>query len=145
MKEYLTYRIWDKNKKRMGTVYQLIYESTPPRLGSVTGIYRGKVDQLTLSEAVLHTNVNEVAVMMSTGLKDDKGVLIFEEDMIECMYPHPVLGKMEKIRARVIWNPYISHGEYGFAAIDEHMGIHPFRAIDNMIVVGNIFEGIKTT
>lgn len=131
----LLYRVWDAQRKEMGTVVNIQMQSDgSPRL----------VSAMFGKEAVARQLDKDFVIMAYIGLNDDAKKPIYEEDIVEVMVTSEAQFWSKAIRAKVIWNPHVSYGSYGFVLIDSDGGIHSFDKTGDFIVVkGNTFEGCK--
>lgn len=131
----LLYRVWDSQRKEMGTVVNIQMQlDGSPRL----------VSAIFSKESIARQIDKDFAIMSYTGLLDDTKKQIYEEDIVEVMVTSESQFWNKSIRAKVIWNPHTSYGPYGFVLIDSDGGIHSFDKIGDFISVkGNTFEGCK--
>lgn len=126
------YRVWDAVKKVM-CVARAIHFSETGLVSKVEVTYDGKH---------LVTLERDFAAMLSTGQLDASTNLMYEEDLVDFYMDHPRSGWV-KVRGRVIWNESLSYGPVGFLVLDETNSVHQFSALDNIVVVGNMFLGVK--
>jgi hypothetical protein len=126
------YRAWDAVKKVMCAVRAIHF--------SVTGVI-SKVDVSYDGTHVVSLE-RDFSLMLSTGQLDASKNLIFEDDLVDFYMDHPRSGWI-KVRGRVIWNESLSYGPVGFLVLDETNSVHQFSALDNIVVVGNMYLGVK--
>lgn len=131
----ILYRVFDETRKQMGYVISLhLAPNGVPR--EVLAKFKDEDDE-DIDEVVDHS----FSLMESVGITDLNDVMLYEGDIVSFIFDHPT--GWQKLNGRVIWNPHLSYGDYGFVILDEHSGIHPFKNLDQIKVIGNTYEGIK--
>lgn len=120
------YRVWDPVRKELGDVTEINYTNS-----TVKAIF-------TDGEQVANQNW---VLMQNIELTDLRKRPIYEEDIVDFMFDAGVRG-WRPVRGKVVWNPHISYGTYGFVIVDTDGSIHAFDNMDHMTVIGNSFLGI---
>ena len=126
----IKFRAWDKRTKRLYQVQTLQFYGTN---NTVDACWTNGVDfdgESTLGEPELN-NLHNLELMQYTGMKDVKGVEIYEGDVLF----HPLQGR------RKVYYPYSERvASYGLRDIDNGFGstLQDSHAIWE--VIGNIYE-----
>ena len=126
----IKFRAWDKQTKRLFQVQTLQFYGAN---NTVDACWTNGVDfdgESTLGEPELN-NLNNLVLMQYTGLKDKKGVEIFEGDVLF----HPLQGR------RKVFYPYSERvASYGLRDIDNGFGSTLQDSHAVWEVIGNIWE-----
>ena len=126
----IKFRAWDKQTKQLYQVQTLQFYSPNQ---TVDACWTNGVDfdgESTLGEPELN-NLNNLVLMQYTGLKDKKGVEIYEGDILF----HPLQGR------RKVYYPYSERvASYGLRDIDNGFGSTLQDSHAVWEVIGNIYE-----
>jgi hypothetical protein len=120
------FKVWDPIRKELAEVAEIDY---------VNSVVKAK-----FNEGLQTANTGWILVQ-DTELKDTKQRPIYEEDVVNFMADVGWRGWIP-VRGRVVWNPHLSYGTYGFVIIDQDGSIHSFGNLDHIEVVGNTFLGV---
>ena len=130
MRDIIKFRAWDKELKQMFRVQALQFYGEN---NTVDACWTNGVDfdgESTLGEPELN-NLHNLVLMQYTGLKDKKGVEIFEGDVLF----HPLQGR------RKVFYPYNERvASYGLRDIDSGFGSTLQDSHAVWEVIGNIYE-----
>ena len=126
----IKFRAWDKQTKRLFQVQTLQFYGAN---NTVDACWTNGVDfdgESTLGEPELN-NLHNLELMQYTGLKDKKGVEIFEGDVLF----HPLQGR------RKVFYPYSERvASYGLRDIDSGFGSTLQDSHAVWEVIGNVWE-----
>ena len=126
----IRFRAWDKESKRMFQVQALQFYGAN---NTVDACWTNGVDfdgESTLGEPELN-NLHNLELMQYTGLKDRKGVEIYEGDVLF----HPLQGR------RKVYYPYSERvASYGLRDIDNGFGSTLQDSHAVWEIIGNIYE-----
>ena len=126
----IKFRAWDKQTKRLFQVQTLQFYGTN---NTVDACWTNGVDfdgESTLGEPELN-NLHNLELMQYTGLKDKKGVEIYEGDVLF----HPLQGR------RKVYYPYSERvASYGLRDIDSGFGSTLQDSHAVWEVIGNVYE-----
>ena len=126
----IRFRAWDKESKRMFQVQTLQFYGAN---NTVDACWTNGVDfdgESTLGEPELN-NLHNLELMQYTGLKDKKGIGIYEGDVLF----HPLQGR------RKVYYPYSERvASYGLRDIDNGFGSTLQDSHAVWEVIGNIYE-----
>ena len=126
----IKFRAWDKRTKRLYQVQTLQFYGTN---NTVDACWTNGVDfdgESTLGEPELN-NLHNLELMQYTGLKDKKGVEIYEGDILF----HPLQGR------RKVYYPYSERvASYGLRDIDNGFGSTLQDSHAVWEVIGNVWE-----
>ena len=126
----IKFRAWDKQTKRLFQVQTLQFYGAN---NTVDACWTNGVDfdgESTLGEPELN-NLHNLELMQYTGLKDKKGVEIYEGDILF----HPLQGR------RKVYYPYSERvASYGLRDIDNGFGSTLQDSHAVWEVIGNIYE-----
>ena len=126
----IKFRAWDKQTKRLFQVQTLQFYGAN---NTVDACWTNGVDfdgESTLGEPELN-NLHNLELMQYTGLKDKKGVEIYEGDVLF----HPLQGR------RKVYYPYSERvASYGLRDIDSGFGSTLQDSHAVWEVIGNVYE-----
>ena len=126
----IKFRAWDKQTKRLFQVQTLQFYGAN---NTVDACWTNGVDfdgESTLGEPELN-NLHNLELMQYTGLKDKKGVEIYEGDILF----HPLQGR------RKVYYPYSERvASYGLRDIDNGFGSTLQDSHAVWEIIGNIYE-----